>query len=67
MAFIEILGLVLSFEFLVSLRFVLPRNIVPEVTKAFEEAEKVLQRAEAISIYVNEDWTNLGMYACLCP
>jgi hypothetical protein len=64
MAFIDVLSLILSFEFLISLRSLLPRNIVPEVEKSIEEAEKVVQRAEAINIYVNEDRTNLAMYAC---
>ena len=58
MAFIDVLGLILSFEFLISLRSLLPRNIVPEVEKSIEEAEKVVQRAEATNIYVNEDRTN---------
>jgi hypothetical protein len=67
MAFIDVLSLILSFEFLISLRSLLPRNIVPEVEKSIEEAEKVVQRAEATNIYVNEDRTNLAMYACPYP
>jgi hypothetical protein len=61
MAFIDVLSLMLSFEFLISLRSLLPRNIVPEVEKSIEEAEKVVQRAEATNIYVNEDRTNLAI------
>jgi hypothetical protein len=61
MAFIDVLSLILSFEFLISLRSLLPRNIVPEVEKSIEEAEKVVQRAEATNIYVNEDRTNLAI------
>ena len=62
MAFIDILGLILSFGIIFSLRFLFPRNIVPLVSTSFEEALTLLERAEAINIpYVNEYRENLAM------
>jgi hypothetical protein len=61
MAFIDVLSLILSLGVLYSLRLLLPRNIVPRVSKSFEEAVKSLQRAEAVNIpYVSEYQTNLA-------
>jgi hypothetical protein len=66
MAFIDVLSLILSLGILSSLRLLLPRNIVPRVSKSFEEAVKAIQRAEAINIpYVSGYQTNLALYACL--
>jgi len=68
MPFIDVVSLILSAGVLYSLRLVLPRNIVPRVSKSFEEAVNSLQRAEAVNIpYVNEYQTNLALYACLYP
>ena len=68
MAVIDVLSLILSLGILCALRLLLPRNIVPQVSKSFEEAVKALQRAEAINIpNVNEYQADLALYACLYP
>ena len=68
MAFIDILSLVLSFGIIFSLRFLFPRNIVPLVSKSFEDAVALLERAETTDIpNVSEYRANLAMYACLLP
>jgi len=61
MAVTDILSLILSLAILVSLRLLLPRNIVPWVSTSFEEAVKALQRAKALNIpSVSEYQTNLA-------
>ena len=68
MVVIDVLSLILSLGILCSLRLLLPRNIVPRVSKSFEEAVKSLKRGEAINIpYVSEYQENLALYACLYP
>jgi hypothetical protein len=69
---IDILSLILSFlgiyGIFFSLRFLLPRHVVPLVKTSFEEAMSLLERAEAINIpYVSEYRIGLAMYACLHP
>jgi hypothetical protein len=59
MAFIDVLSLILSLGVLYSLRLLLPCNIVPWVSKSFEEAVKSLQRAEAINM--SEYQANLAL------
>ena len=68
MAVIDVLSLILSLGILCALRLLLPRNIVPQVSKSFEEAVKALQRAEAINIpNASEYQADLALYACLYP
>ena len=66
MSFIDLLSLILSGGIIFSLRFLFPRNMVPQVSRSFEEAVALLERAEAINIpYVSEFRANLAMYAHL--
>lgn len=61
MPFIDVFSLILSCGIFYSLRFLLPRNIVPLVSMSFDEAWKAVQRAEAINIpYMSEYQANLA-------
>src|SRR5258708_27882642 len=72
MGHIDILSLILSFlgiyGIVFSVRFLLPRHVVPLVKTSFEEAMSLVERTEAVNIpYVSEYRVSLAMYACLHP
>ena len=68
MQFIDIINLVLSFPgvygIVLSIRLLLPRNIVPLIPKLLDEAMVLLEKAEAINIPNVSDYrADLAMYA----
>jgi hypothetical protein len=68
MPFTDIFSLILSCVVFPSLRFLSPRNIVPRVSTSFENAQILLECAEATNIpSVNVYRTNLALYASLYP